>query len=108
MDQKQKGIRSKDKSKHTGDMDSYKFSITGKGKSREAKQASSSQPQDKDNIYSVVTHMERTLFIVDLSKLEAEGDTLEEACVFYRPQHEFKKVRYWGVDGCGSYGILGL
>ena len=72
-------------------MDTRKFSIHGKGKAKESK----AEPEalDRDAVYSVVSHMERTLFIVDLSKLEAEGDTLVEAMVLYRPMHEFKKVR---------------
>lgn len=68
-----------------------KFSITGKNKAKPP-EPSPEGAQDKDAVYSVVSHMERTLFIVDLSKLEAEGDTLAEAVVVYKPQHEYKKV----------------
>lgn len=70
-------------------MEAGKFSITGRGKTKESKV---DQSQDKDAVYSVVSHMERTLFIVDLSKLEAEGDALVDALVMYRPAHEFRKV----------------
>lgn len=43
-------------------------------------------------IYSAISRMERTLFVVDLSKLEDEGDTLVGAMVLYQPQQELKKV----------------
>jgi len=52
------------------------------------------QPQlvaDQD-IYSTASRMERTIFVVDLSKLEAETDTLVGALVFYHPEIELKKV----------------
>lgn len=75
------------------------FSITGKSRGKDAKADSASQ--DKDAVYSVVSHMERTLFIVDLSKLEAEGDTLAEALVVYRPFYEFKKVFAWPEQTLG-------
>lgn len=68
-----------------------KFSITGKNKAKGPPEPSPEGAQDNP-VYSVVSHMERTLFIVDLSKLEAEGDTLAEAVVVYKPQHEYKKV----------------
>ncbi len=46
---------------------------------------------DQD-IYSSASRMERTIFVVDLSKLEAEGDTLVGALVLYHPEAELKKV----------------
>ena len=52
------------------------------------------QPQgaaDQD-IYSTASRMERTIFVVDLSKLEAETDTLVDALVFYHPEIELKKA----------------
>ena len=70
-------------------MEAGKF---GRSKAKEAKlEAAVASGQDKE-VYSVVSHMERTLFIVDLSKLEAEGDTLVDAMVMYRPMAELKKV----------------
>lgn len=72
-------------------MDVGKF---GRSKAKEAKQdVAAASGQDKE-VYSVVSHMERTLFVVDLSKLEAEGDTLVDAMVTYRPMAELKKVSY--------------
>lgn len=92
MDQKPvKSGRGKEKAKQSGDMEASRFSITGRGKAK-AEPATAQTAQDKDAVYSVVTHMERTLFIVDLSKLEAEGDTLVGSLVMYRPMYEFKKV----------------
>lgn len=86
MDQKAiKSSRGKEKAKHFGDLDSSRFSITGRGKGKVDTSA-------QDAVYSVVTHMERTLFIVDLSKLEGERDTLAGALVMYRPRAEFCKV----------------
>ena len=38
-------------------------------------------------------YLERTIFVVDLSKLKEERDTLEGAIVMYKPEREFKKVR---------------
>ena len=55
-------------------------------------------PKDKDRgerepLYSTRTgHMERTMFVVDLSRLKAEGDTLESALVLYRPEANIKMV----------------
>ncbi len=70
-------------------MEAGKF---GRSKAKEAKvEAAAASGQDKE-VYSVVTHMERTLFIVDLTKLEAEGDTLVDALVVYRPMAEYKKA----------------
>ena len=87
--EKQKSNRYKNRS---GDLDASKFSMnTSKGKPRDPAQF---EARDKDNVYSVMSHMERTFFIVDLSRLEAEGDTLVGALVLYRPQHELKKVSY--------------
>lgn len=79
------------KNKQSGDMETSRFSITGRSKVKADPPPQSAQ--DKDAVYSVVSHMERTLFIVDLSKLEAEGDTLVGSLVMYRPLYEFKKVR---------------
>lgn len=75
----------------------------GKGKDKSPKssgaEAGSSQfggleDNISQEIYSAISRMERTLFVVDLSKLEAEGDTLVGALVVYQPQHELKKVLY--------------
>lgn len=81
----------KEKARHSFDMEANRFSITGRNKSKSEPNAVQSA-QDRDAVYSVVSHMERTLFIVDLSKLEAEGDTLVGSLVLYRPLYEFKKV----------------
>ena len=35
---------------------------------------------------------ERTFFVVDLSRLKQEGDTLTSAMVVYRPEADLKKV----------------
>lgn len=94
MDQKPvKSSKGRERAKHAGDMEASRFSITGRGKAK-ADPAVAQSAQDKDAVYSVVTHMERTLFIVDLSKLEAEGDTLVGSLVMYRPSYEFKKVPF--------------
>ena len=86
--------KEKGKQSHFSDAEPSKFSITGRGKNKDAKADPAAQPTlDKDAVYSVVSHMERTLFIVDLSKLEAEGDTLIGSLVMYRPYYEFKKVK---------------
>lgn len=94
MDQRHtRSVRGREKGRHLNDMEASKFSITGRNKAKDNKADIAAQSaQDKDAVYSVVTHMERTLFIMDLSKLEAEGDTLVDALVMYRPQQEFKKV----------------
>lgn len=93
MDQQKpvKAGKGKEKARHSGDMEASRFSITGRGKAK-ADPVAAQSAQDKDAVYSVVTHMERTLFILDLSKLESEGDTLVGALVMYRPLYEFKKV----------------
>lgn len=96
MEQQQKPVKAgkgKEKTKHTSDMEASRFSITGRGK---AKSDPAAQSSAQDAVYSVVSHMERTLFIVDLSKLEAEGDTLVGSLVMYRPLYEFKKVAMCG------------
>ena len=64
-DPSQDAINKKDKEKGEGD---YVYASTGQG------------------------HMERTMFMVDLSRLKAEGDTLENALVLYRPEGDIKKV----------------
>jgi hypothetical protein len=90
MDQQKKPGKlgkGKERAGHSSDMESSRF---GRGKAK-VEQATMTA-QDKDAVYSVVSHMERTLFIVDLSKLEAEGDTLVGSLVMYRPLYEFKKV----------------
>ena len=91
-----KPVRGKEKTKHSTDLETSRFSITGRGKSAAKVEPAAQSAQDKDAVYSVVSHMERTLFIVDLSKLEAEGDTLVGSLVMYRPEYEFKKVLIWG------------
>lgn len=64
-----------------------------------------SQVVADQEIYSTASRMERTVFVVDLSKLEAEGDTLVGALVVYHPEQELKKVRgergawHWGAGG---------
>lgn len=63
-----------------------------RGRGKDPKESIAQSGAEGDAIYSVVTHMRRTFFIVDLSKLEAEGDTLVDALVLYRPESEFKKV----------------
>ncbi len=70
-------------------MEAGKF---GRNKAKEARAESALPPSEEKEVYSVVSHMERTLFVVDLSKLEAEGDTLVDAMVVYRPWAELKKV----------------
>ncbi len=80
--QRQK-LHKRDKGKHSGDTDALR------GKSRAKEQP---RPEEQQEIYSAVSRMERTLFIVDLSKLEAEGDTLVNATIIYRPLQEYKKV----------------
>lgn len=92
MDQKKPAKGGKEKAKHSADMDAKKISIVGRTKVKEAKLEAKKSAQNDKDIYSVVGHMERTLFIVDLSKLEAEGDTLLDAIVMYRPLHEISKV----------------
>ncbi len=69
-------------------------SDASKGQSSKQKEA-----LEDDYIYAPVTteqslphHQDRTLFVVDLSRLKAERDTLENALVIYRPEREFKKV----------------
>ncbi len=51
-----------------------------------------SEGQGKEPWYVASTHVDRTFFIVDLSRLQQESDTLEGAMVVYRPQEDFKKV----------------
>lgn len=63
----------------------------------QAQDASSKKDQEKgegDYVYAPTGqgHMERTMFMVDLSRLKAEGDTLENALVLYRPEADIKKV----------------
>ena len=85
----------------TADMEQFpKPKSGGKGKDKPQKstgaEANASRSSGEDyatrDIYSTVSHMERTLFVVDLSKLEDEGDTLVGALVLYQPQHELKRV----------------
>ncbi len=80
----------------------FKIKHKGDGKSDSSKSASSKEKEAEDDyIYAPVTqqagqqqqlHQHRTLFVVDLSRLKAERDTLENAMVMYRPEKEFKKV----------------
>jgi hypothetical protein len=61
----------------------------------EKKDHSSSERENKEGeyIYSTTSHQpDRTLFVVDLSRLKAERDTLENALVLYRPEADIKKV----------------
>ncbi len=74
----------------------------GEGKSDPSKGPSSKEKDAEDDyIYAPVTqstgpgqqlHQDRTMFVVDLSRLKAERDTLENAMVLYRPEKEFMKV----------------
>ena len=68
-----------------------------KDKDAEKKDPSSSEKEkegDYSYVYSTTTHQpDRTLFVVDLSRLKAERDTLENALVLYRPAADIKKVR---------------
>lgn len=64
-------------------------------KDKEEKKDPSSSEKEPDYIYSATstTHQpDRTFFVVDLSRLKAERDTLENALVFYRPEADIKKV----------------
>lgn len=72
-----------------------------KGKSKSDSSASKNKAEKKDPssekepdyVYATTTTQpDRTLFIVDLSRLKAEKDTLENALVLYRPEADFKKV----------------
>lgn len=60
----------------------------------EKKDPSSSEKEKEDTyVYSTTSHQpDRTLFVVDLSRLKAERDTLENALVLYRPEADIKKV----------------
>ena len=42
--------------------------------------------------YVTSSHVDRAFFVVDLSRLKLETDTLESAMVMYRPKADFKKV----------------
>lgn len=75
----------------------------GEGKSDPSKGPSSKEKEaaEDDYTYAPVTqqrgqqqqvHQDRTMFLVDLSRLKAERDTLENALVMYRPEKEFMKV----------------
>lgn len=50
--------------------------------------------KEPDYVYSAATtsQHDRTLFVVDLSRLKEERDTLENALVLYRPEADLKKV----------------
>lgn len=64
-----------------------------KGKDRDERKGASASEKEPDYIYSTTSSQaDRTLFVVDLSRLKAERDTLENALVLYRPDAEFKKV----------------
>lgn len=60
--------------------------------------------EDEDYVYSstlnVHPNMERTLFMVDLSRLKEERDTLENALVLYIPEADIKKVSEHFLEGC--------
>lgn len=72
----------------------------GKGKEVKVDPAVSKDKEKKDKggkepdyVYSTTTTQpDRTLFVVDLSRLKAERDTLENALVLYRPEADIKKV----------------
>lgn len=49
---------------------------------------------------------ERTFFIVDLSRLRDESDTLENAIVVYRPAADLKKVALWSRLGCDLWSMI--
>ena len=62
----------------------------GKG---EKKDQGTDVHKEPDYVYATTSPQpDRTLFVVDLSRLKAERDTLENALVFYRPEADLKKV----------------
>ena len=62
----------------------------GKGEKKDAAVVADKEP---DYVYATTTTQpDRTLFVVDLSRLKAEKDTLENALVVYRPEADLKKV----------------
>lgn len=65
-----------------------------KDKDEKKDPSSSGKEGDYTYVYSTTSHQpDRTLFVVDLSRLKAERDTLENALVLYRPEADIKKVR---------------
>lgn len=65
----------------------------GKGEKKDSKDANIAD-KEPDYVYSTTTTQpDRTLFVVDLSRLKAERDTLENALVLYRPEADLKKVQ---------------
>ena len=75
--------------KSKGDAHAHK-----KRKDKDEKKDPSSSEKEPDYIYSTSTshQPDRTFFVVDLSRLKAERDTLENALVLYRPEADIKKV----------------
>lgn len=64
-----------------------------KGEKKDSKDTSGGD-KEPDYVYSATTtsQHDRTLFVVDLSRLKEERDTLENALVLYRPEADLKKV----------------
>ena len=64
----------------------------GKGEKKDSSGGDSAN-KEPDYVYATTTvQPDRTLFVVDLSRLKAERDTLENALVLYRPEADIKKV----------------
>lgn len=83
----------------------FKSKLKDGGKSDLSKGTNSKEKEEMENdyVYAPVTtshqqplvhHQDRTMFVVDLSRLKAERDTLENALVMYSPMKEFQKVCY--------------
>ena len=92
--------------KSKGDAHAHK-----KRRDRDEKKDPSSSEKEKEGDYtyiystSTTSHQpDRTLFVVDLSRLKAERDTLENALVLYRPEADIKKVRMLNL--CCSKRVL--
>ena len=67
----------------------------GKGEKKDSSASGGADGANKepDYVYATTTvQPDRTLFVVDLSRLKAERDTLENALVLYRPEADIKKV----------------
>ena len=64
-----------------------------KRKDKDEKKDPSEKEKEDTYVYATTSHQpDRTLFVVDLSRLKAERDTLENALVLYRPEADIKKV----------------
>ena len=95
------------KEKSKGDAHAHK-----KRRDKDEKKDPSSSEKEKEGDYtyiystaSTTSHQpDRTLFVVDLSRLKAERDTLENALVLYRPEADIKKVRMLNL--CCSKRVL--